>query len=63
MSIPPVRFHDNAAVNNWVWLLLMTDFHPWQPADLKVQSFGETLLAVADKFGDEAAIGLNLRKH
>ena len=78
MTVHPIRFHEDAEVNDWVWLLMTIDFHPWRqrlrlvtddgqpvplPLDLQAQSYGETLLAIADKFGDQAAIATNIWKH
>ncbi|MCP3382860.1 hypothetical protein NLM31_21060 [Bradyrhizobium sp. CCGUVB4N] len=78
MTVHPIRFHEDAEVNDWVWLLLTIDFHPWRhrlrlatnegepvsmPLDLTAKDFGETLLAIADKFGDQAVFETNIWKH
>jgi hypothetical protein len=38
-------------------------FPSLQPSDLVAKPFGETLLAAADEFGKQAALGLNIWKH
>ncbi len=63
-------YHQNQRVNELVEFLLQRDFFqsesPYRPkqSDLPPPlTFGQTLLAVADRFGEEIATSLNLRKH
>lgn len=64
------RYHLNPRVNELVQMLLHADFdrasNPYRPVGAPLPSpltFGQTLLAVADRFGEDVAIHVNLLKH
>lgn len=64
------RYHVNPRVNELVESLLRQDFdhasNPYRPSNMPLpppMTFGATLLAVAERFGDDVAININLLKH